>query len=195
MSDSTTAYLQVIARRRATALVVTTMTAAKVWPRWSETSADIDYLPSAMGHASDLAVGLAIANPQCTVLCVNGDGSLAMNLGTLITTVAAGVGNLIMFVMANGIYRIVGGSPVPAAGTIAWDQLARACGWPQTLQCADATELDRCWPDLGASGGPCLVWLDVDDPSDLPQQLPRRHPGAALRELRASRRSTSSYFL
>lgn len=186
MADSTTAYLNIIAQRRTNAIVVTTMTASKLWPCYSVTASDIDYLPSAMSHASDLALGIAIANPQRTVLCVNGDGSLLMNLGTLVTTVSARATNLIMFVMANGVYQIVGGSPIPAAGEVRWEQLARACGWPSAWRCDDAAELDSLWPVLASAPGPRLVELNVRDGAGLRQQLPPRHPGAALRELRAS---------
>jgi phosphonopyruvate decarboxylase len=189
MAATTEAYLEVIARRRADALVVTTMTASKLWPRWSDTARDVDYLPSAMSHASDLALGLALAQPRRTVLCINGDGSLLMNLGTLVTASAARATNLVMFVMANGTYRIVGGSPIPAAGPLPWDALARSCGWPRAYHCADATQLDRLWLELIASAGPTLVGLDVADPTALTQQLPRRHPGQALRDLRAALRS------
>lgn len=186
MASTTLEYLEVIAAKRAEAIVVTTMTAAKVWPRWSPTWADVDYLPSAMSHASDLALGIALAQPQRRVLCINGDGSLLMNLGSLVTMAATSATNLVMFVLANGTYRIVGGAPIPAARMLRWGQLARGCGWSQAVTFSHASQLTNAWPGIVAATGPLLVELEVADPADVPQHLPSRHPGQALRELRTT---------
>jgi hypothetical protein len=91
-----------------------------------------------------------------------------------------------MFVLANGTYRIVGGAPIPAARMLRWDQIARGCGWSQAVTYSHASQLANAWPDIAASTGPKLVELEVADPADLRQQLPRRHPGQALRELRTA---------
>lgn len=184
MSSSTDEYLAVVARRRGVALVVTTMTASKVWPLHADGATDLDYLPSAMSHASDLAVGLALARPERRVLCLNGDGSLLMNLGTLATTAAAGTTNLVMLVLVNRQYRIVGGSPVPGADRMRWGDMALASGWGAAARCDSAEELDSRWSELWRARGPTLVELTVVDTVDMRQRLPRRHPGAALRELR-----------
>jgi len=48
---------------------------------------DLDFASadSAMGHTADLALGIALARPERKVICLNGDGSMLMTLGTLVT--------------------------------------------------------------------------------------------------------------
>ncbi|NIA03565.1 MAG: hypothetical protein GWP12_03415, partial [Nitrospirae bacterium] len=52
-----------------------------------------------MGHAADLALGIALAQPQRTVVCLNGDGSMLMFLGTL----AVAVGTKAATSSSNGL--------------------------------------------------------------------------------------------
>ena len=101
MPSTTREYLDVLATHRGDALVVTTMTAAKVWSLVSPVAHDVNYLPSAMSHASDMALGLALARPSQRVVCVNGDGSLLMNLGSLVTAAHCRASNLVQIMIVN----------------------------------------------------------------------------------------------
>src|SRR6185503_19165918 len=56
---------------------------------------DFVYVPSAMGHATSLGLGLALAQPKRRIIVMIGDGSLLMNLGTLATIAAQRPGNLV----------------------------------------------------------------------------------------------------
>src|SRR5260370_22204836 len=69
----------------------------------------------AMGIASSHGLGLALGRPQQKVIVLDGDGSLLMNLGTLVTIGAAAPKNLIHFVCRNGTYEANGGHPIPNA--------------------------------------------------------------------------------
>lgn len=66
-------------------VVVTTMGSAAPWSQLSDSPLDLPSVGSAMGHAADLAMGLALAQPQRQVWVLNGDGSMLMSLGTLVT--------------------------------------------------------------------------------------------------------------
>ena len=63
-------------------VVVTTMSVTRPWGRLSSHDLDFASADSAMGHAADLALGIALARPDRTVVCLNGDGSMLMSLGT-----------------------------------------------------------------------------------------------------------------
>ena len=68
------------------------------------TDHDLTYVAvGAMGQASSHALGLALACPDRRVLVFDGDGSLLMNLGSLVTIAGAAPTNLHHFVFANGI--------------------------------------------------------------------------------------------
>src|SRR5882724_13690509 len=74
----------------------------------------LNYLShGAMGLASSHALGLALGRPDKRVIVLDGDGSLLMNLGSLVTIGAAAPPNLVHFVSRNGTYEENGGHPIP----------------------------------------------------------------------------------
>jgi thiamine pyrophosphate-dependent acetolactate synthase large subunit-like protein len=58
-----------------------------------------------MGSASTIALGIALAQPQRKVIVVDGDGSLLMQLGSLVTIAGAAPANFFHFVFENGVYE------------------------------------------------------------------------------------------
>ena len=183
-SRTTHDYLSVLAAARGDAIVVATMTAARVWATLSDGPWDVLYLPSAMGHAADIALGLALAVPERRVVCVNGDGSLAMNLGGLITASSLAPRNLTQIVILNQCYQIVGGPPIPGRHIVDWARLADAAGWRVCGHCATPAMFAARLPEWLEPPGPAFVTVEVVDQPDMPQRLPRRHPSGALAELR-----------
>src|SRR5579863_10434607 len=59
------------------------------------------YLEHAMGLASSMGLGIAVAMPRHKVVVIDGDGSLLMNLGTLSTMARYSPGNLVHIVLDN----------------------------------------------------------------------------------------------
>jgi phosphonopyruvate decarboxylase len=71
---------------------------------------DLDFLNvGAMGHASSIAVGIALAAKNRLVVCLDGDAALIMHLGSLTTTGMLGLSNLLHVVLNNGVHESVGG--------------------------------------------------------------------------------------
>ena len=142
-----------IAAARTDEVVVTTMSTVRPWGKLSTSDLDLASADSAMGHAADLALGIALARPERRVICLNGDGSMLMTLGTLATIAGSGASNLFLVVVRNNEYEITGNQAVPAAGLIDFAGLAGAAGieraydfhesstWrdavPEFLQCAE----------------------------------------------------------
>jgi phosphonopyruvate decarboxylase len=182
---TTREYLEVLKAARGTAIVVTTMTASKVWPLLNDGPLDVNYLPSAMGHAADIALGIALGAPSRRVVCVNGDGSLAMNLGGLITAAEQRVENLTQILLVNHRYAIVGGPPIPGAGRVDWSGMARAAGWRLVRSYQEVAPFAADISELLTAQGPIFAALEVVDPPELAQRLPPRHPGQALHDLHA----------
>ena len=87
--------LEKIAARRTDEIVVTSMSVSMPWAAHSDGPLDFAHVDSAMGHAADFALGLAIAQPQRRVFVINGDGSTLMCLGTLVTLAQRPAPNMI----------------------------------------------------------------------------------------------------
>ena len=66
------------------------------------------YMIGSMGLASSIGLGLALAKPYDDVVVIDGDGSLLMNMGSLVTIFANNPSNLTWIVIDNGAYGSTG---------------------------------------------------------------------------------------
>jgi thiamine pyrophosphate-dependent acetolactate synthase large subunit-like protein len=66
------------------------------------------------------------------VVVLDGDGSLLMNLGTLVTIAHAAPKNLVHCFCQNGTYETNGAVSIPGGGKVSFTGLARAAGYPKT---------------------------------------------------------------
>jgi thiamine pyrophosphate-dependent acetolactate synthase large subunit-like protein len=114
-----------------------------------------------MGHAADLALGIALAQPRRKVICLNGDGSMLMTLGTLVTIIHSGARNLILFVIQNDTYEITGNQPVPGASLTDYVTLARGAGFTKAHSFSRAEEYSACLPELLCEEGPVFISVRV----------------------------------
>ncbi len=110
-----------------------------------------------MGAASTIGLGIALAQPRRRVIVVDGDGSLLMQLGSLVTIAGAAPGNLIHFVFENGVYETSGSQPLPAEGRFDLTQMARAAGYAHVAAFADAEPFAQALPELIQKRGPVFV--------------------------------------
>lgn len=172
-----------LARRRTDEVVVTTMSAVRPWGRLSSHDLDFGSGDSAMGHAADLALGIALAQPRRRVICVNGDGSMAMSLGTLLTIVEAGAPNLALIVVENGTYEITGHQTVPGARSADLADMARAAGFRAAWPVEDAASWEARVEDVLSAPGPLFVGARVEPGREGPI---RRSPSEEARYLKVS---------
>jgi len=149
--------LEPLARHRTNEAVVTTMSAVRPWGLLSDSDLDFASADSAMGHAADLALGIALAQPGRRVVCVNGDGSMLMCLGTLATVVGAAAANFVLIVCDNGEYEITGHQPVAASGRVNYAGLAEAAGFRNVYRFDDARAWADAVPDVLDAPGPTFV--------------------------------------
>ena len=66
------------------------------------------YMIGSMGLASSIGLGLALAKPDKDIVVIDGDGSLLMNMGSLVTVFANNPRNLTWIVIDNGAYGSTG---------------------------------------------------------------------------------------
>lgn len=167
--------LEAVAAHRRDQIVVTTMGSAREWPKLSQHPLDFHYLPSAMGQAPLIGLGLALARPRREVIVFNGDGCMLMNLGGLVSVAAAGAANYTLIVLENGIYEVTGGQSTAAAANsgerVDFAAMARAAGWASVFDFDDADVWSREIATVWRSPGPRFVCLHVA-PVGADYQLP-----------------------
>lgn len=156
------AALEVVSAMRTDEIVVTTMGSAREWPKLSQHPLDFHYLPSAMGQAPLIGLGLALAQPNRHVIAFTGDGSLLMNLGSLVTLAAARARNLTVILLNNGRYEVTGGQKTAGAlANVDYSGLAASAGIPTFFRTGSLTDWRNAWPYLRSAAGPVFITLDV----------------------------------
>src|SRR5262249_15049271 len=101
------------------------------------------YLEHAMGLASSMGLGIALAMPAQQVVVLDGDGSLLMNLGTLSTMARYRPSNLLHLVFDNESLLSVGGFPTATATGTDLANIALASGVPRVADVRDPSSLQR----------------------------------------------------
>lgn len=173
---------------RGDALVVSTMTPNRYWNTVTK-NRQLD-LPifGAMGKASSVGLGLAIAQPDKKVLILDGDGGLLMNLGSLITTAGKQPENLVHFVFEDGVYFTTGSQPIPGAGMFNLAGMAREAGFKQSFEFDNLEDLVTQLPEVMSATGPVFVSLKVNHDNEVPDFY-MGDTGEVMRELKAHLRA------
>ena len=116
----------------------------------------------AMGLTAAHGLGLALGRPGKRVIVIDGDGSLAMSLGSLITVAGAAPKNLVHILWENGVYQANGGHPLPAPGMTDFAGLALAAGYRAAYRFDDTANFAQQIGDILAEEGPVFVDLKID---------------------------------
>lgn len=95
-----------------------------------------------MGHASSIAMGLALAHSDRLVVCLDGDAAAIMHLGALTTISKYNLPNLLHLVLNNGAHESVGGQ-ASCGHMIDFATIARGCGY-RAKAAESAAELIDC---------------------------------------------------
>ncbi|MDE0355518.1 MAG: thiamine pyrophosphate-dependent enzyme [Deltaproteobacteria bacterium] len=164
--------LKVLARHRTDEIVVAVYKAAQDWIHIAPS--DLNYtFTGAMGQGSSHALGLALGRPDKRVVVLDGDGSLLMNLGTLVTVANAAPKNFVHCVCENGTYETNGAVPIPTHSGFTFTGLAREAGYPKTYTFDNLEDWDKNLDTLLKEDGPILVDLKVEPGEDYPENFPR----------------------
>ena len=151
---------RVINESRGEAVSVTTMTQTKYWNQVSG-QPDLDIgIANAMSKASSVALGIALGDPGRPVLCLDSDGSLLRNFGSLATIACMAAENLYHFFFNISIYAIACCQPVPAPA-VEYSKVAEACGYKSAHRFDDVESLDSALPNILSNPGPVMIELIV----------------------------------
>jgi thiamine pyrophosphate-dependent acetolactate synthase large subunit-like protein len=137
------------------------------------------YLWGAMGGASLVGLGVALARPDLRIAVITGDGEILMGLGGLATVGVQRPANLAIVVFDNGVYAETGMQASHTHAAVDLAAAAKACGIEQTLDVGDQTGLAGLAGRLQTFDGTLFarVRITADEP---PRVLPTRD-GAALK--------------
>jgi phosphonopyruvate decarboxylase len=113
-----------------------------------------------MGHSSQIALGLAMAQTDRPVYCFDGDGAALMHMGSMAITGQSGAKNLIHLVFNNGVHGSVGGQP-----TVGFDidmpTIATACGYATAQRVTTKEDLQSAIAAARATDGVTFIEVQV----------------------------------
>lgn len=153
--------IDILAEGRGKAISVVTMQSIAPWHEVGQGETDHVDASQCMGSAASIGLGLALAKPERPVMVLDGDGSLLMQLGSLVTVAGAAPANLFHFVFANGLHQSTGNQPLPAQGRFDWVALAKASGYRNAVRIEQAEELIERLPGIWKLEGPVLIELEI----------------------------------
>lgn len=104
---------------------------------------EYDFLTvGSMGHASSIALGIAVHKPEKKLWCIDGDGAALMHMGAMALVGSNKPDNMVHIIINNSAHETVGGMPT-VAGEIDFVSIARACGYPCALSVDSYDALDE----------------------------------------------------
>ena len=113
-----------------------------------------------MGHASQIAMGIALAKPDRQVFCLDGDGAMLMHMGGAAIVGAAGVANFKHVILNNGVHDSVGGMPT-AGLQVSFTEIVKACGYTEAWRVERSEDLTGKVRELRSARGPAMLEIMV----------------------------------
>ena len=113
-----------------------------------------------MGHASQIALGIALAQPARKVWCFDGDGSAIMHMGSMAIVASKNPENYIHAVFNNGAHDSVGGQPTVGLHNDL-PAIAKAVGYKNKFSVDDDDSLKAALASIAKSEGPTLIEIKV----------------------------------
>ena len=143
-----------------------------------------------MGHASSIALGVALADADREVWCLDGDGALLMHMGALAVIARSAGPHFHHVVFNNGVHDSVGGQPT-AIDVVDVPALARAADYRWAGRAASSDAIDASIAEV-AGPGPALLELVVRPGNRSNIGRPTRTPREARVRLEQALRGTGS---
>jgi phosphonopyruvate decarboxylase len=139
-----------------------------------------------MGHASQIALGIALERPEVQVYCIDGDGAVLMHMGALAVNATQAPANYTHIVLNNGAHDSVGGQPT-VGFEVDLPSIALACGYRGAMRARDPDQIRTALRQLRELPGPLLLEIQVNKGarSDLgrPTTGPKENRDALMRYL------------
>jgi len=119
------------------------------------------YTYGAMGQCSSIGLGIAVARPDARVICLDGDGSLLMNLGSLCTIANEAPRNYTLVVWDNEVHQTTGGQPTATAARASLAAIARGAGVEKAFEVRTEPELRQAYDRVFGEDGPFVIDVKI----------------------------------
>ena len=130
-----------------------------------------------MGHASQIALGIALSQPDRRVFCLDGDGALLMHMGSLALIGSSRPRQFVHVVLNNGCHESVGGQPT-VGFEIDIPKIAEACGYSAAVSVSTVADLMNSLERFHEIEGPCLLEVRVSAAARKDLRRPQKPPSA-----------------
>jgi phosphonopyruvate decarboxylase len=111
-----------------------------------------------MGHCQSVALGAALSSPEITSICMDGDGSLLMHMGSLAISGSRSPKNFKYILFNNGAHESVGGQPT-VGFNVDFPLAAKACGFAWTKSASTPEEISNEFESF--LGTDCAAFLEI----------------------------------
>ncbi|XP_047124492.1 phosphonopyruvate decarboxylase isoform X1 [Hydra vulgaris] len=131
-----------------------------------------------MGHASAIALGIALKKPKRQVFCLDGDGACIMHMGNMSTIGNCSLPNYNHIVINNGAHDSVGGQPTDALNNERFNicQVALGLGYKKATSVSTPEEIRESVLAMRSMQGPVLLEIKVKKGSRKDLGRPTRTP-------------------
>jgi sulfopyruvate decarboxylase subunit beta len=127
------------------------------------------YVLGSMGLASSVGLGIALAS-RTPVVALEGDASVLMNLGTLVTIAQRAPRGFVLGIVDNGQNASTGGQPTATGSGLDLAQVARATGSRNVVTCTTREDIEAAGRELSPSAEPLILHLRIA-PGDGPRRV------------------------
>ncbi len=140
-----------------------------------------------MGHASMIALGIALNKPETKVWCIDGDGACLMHMGAMHVISKSGAKNIVHTVINNGSHESVGGMPI-GGGAADFAAVAKASGYENVYSVKTKDELKRAVEQIknGEEAAFLQIYTALGSRPDLgrPTTTPKQNKDSFMERLR-----------
>jgi phosphonopyruvate decarboxylase len=113
-----------------------------------------------MGHASQIAMGIALAQPDRQVICLDGDGAMLMHMGAAAIVGAAKLANFKHVILNNGVHDSVGGMAT-AGLRVSFTEIVKGCGYTEGWRVERRDDMSKKLAQLRSARGPAMLEIMV----------------------------------
>ena len=127
------------------------------------------YMVGGMGHSNSVSLGMCLQSKK-QIICLDGDGSLLMHLGSMFTSGFSNKNNFKHILLNNNVHESVGGQAT-GAELVKFEQLSKSLGYKSYFRISRNSEIITVLKKFLKYNK--SSFLEVLIKSNMPQDLPR----------------------